>query len=148
MPNPLFFCWQDESAAWTRHFKHMLPRTPEDNDADQKQHIDEMESATGGVPLFASLFLRPPALPAEEHWPWASAWDAYRSHSLVSTLLSELTKFTRNVPLDEHAVHGEVLRSLVLGVGTIHAGMHDNCMQLIAIVYLEILRARDAHRVA
>ena len=126
-------CWQDEFAVWTQHFNHMLPRTPEDNDADQLQHIQDMESATGGVPLFAKLFLRPPALPADQDWPWESAWDAYRRHPLVSTLVTELCEFTTRVPSYARDAHCEVLRSLVLGVYTVHAGMLEFSRPLLCI---------------
>lgn len=90
-----------------------------------------MASATGSMPLFARLFLRPPGLPADDAWTWESAWRMYRSHPLVANLLPQLLHFTRHIPREDQMAHGEVLRSLVLGIYSPHAGR-----QAVTIAFL------------
>ena len=115
---------QGEYAAWIEHFQSSLPRTPGEDAAAQEQHLQAMASATGRVPLFARLFLRPAGVPAGQPWTWDRAWQQYRSHHLVANMVPQLLEFARHIRPDDKAAHGEVLRSFVLGVYSQHAGRY------------------------
>ena len=84
--------------------------------------MQAMASATGRVPLFVRLFLRPPNFLVDQPWTWESAWQQYRSHPLVANIVAQVLKFARHIRPDDKVAHGDVLRSFVLGIYSQHAG--------------------------
>ena len=84
--------------------------------------MQAMASATGRVPLFARLFLRPANFMVDQPWTWESAWQQYRSHPLVANIVPQVLKFARHIRPDDKVAHGDVLRSFVLGIYSQHAG--------------------------